>query len=46
MRSRRLHSPLRPVLIAITVASGLGYRRFAPHLPAFRADYAKDMLWA
>ncbi|MDB5351764.1 MAG: hypothetical protein JWN86_3011 [Planctomycetota bacterium] len=33
-------------LIALTVALGLGSRRFGPYLPSVVADYAGDILWA
>jgi hypothetical protein len=33
-------------LIALTVALGLGSRRFGPYLPEFVAAYAGDTLWA
>ena len=33
-------------LVGVVVATGLGSRRFRPHLPAFVAAYAGDTLWA
>ncbi|MEW4568353.1 DUF2809 domain-containing protein [Tautonia sp. JC769] len=33
-------------LLALTIALGIGSRRFAPHLPGLVATYAGDTLWA
>jgi len=46
MRESRSNPLAWLVLIAITVALGLGSRRLGTHLPGFVAAYAGDTLWA
>jgi hypothetical protein len=46
MRARRRNRALWIVLILLTVALGLGSRRYATSLPRFVAAYAGDTLWA
>ncbi len=46
MRESRSNPLAWLVLIAITVALGLGSRRLGSHLPGFVAAYAGDTLWA
>jgi hypothetical protein len=46
MRTRRRNPALWIVLLLLTVALGLGSRRYATSLPRFVAAYAGDTLWA
>jgi hypothetical protein len=46
MRARRRNRALWIVLILLTVALGLGSRRYAASLPGVVAAYAGDTLWA
>jgi hypothetical protein len=46
MRARRRNRALWIFLILLTVALGLGSRRYATSLPRFVAAYAGDTLWA
>ncbi|HEV3164650.1 MAG TPA: DUF2809 domain-containing protein [Isosphaeraceae bacterium] len=40
------HVLIRPCLLLVTIALGIGSRSFARFLPAFVAEYAGDTLWA
>ena len=46
MRARRRNRAIWIVLILLTVALGLGSRRYAASLPGVVAAYAGDILWA
>lgn len=46
MQTRRRNPPIWIALILLTVALGLGSRRYAASLPGFVAAYAGDTLWA
>jgi hypothetical protein len=46
MRTRPRNPALWIVLLLLTVALGLGSRRYATSLPRFVAAYAGDTLWA